>query len=49
MTRDDIKRQYIEFEKVPFPIGLGGEEINGVEVVLVDTYAAGYTTVQKDK
>jgi hypothetical protein len=41
MTRDDIKRQYIDFEKVPFPIGLGGEEINGVEVVLVDTYAAG--------
>ncbi len=41
MTRDDIKRQYIEFENVPFPVGLGGKEINGVEVVMIDTYAAG--------
>lgn len=39
MTRDEIKRRFAE--NCPFPEGLGGEEINGVTVALVDTYSAG--------
>jgi hypothetical protein len=39
MTKHEIKRRFVEH--CPFPEGLGGEEINGIEVVMVDTYSAG--------
>lgn len=39
MTKEEIKFRFHEY--VPFPEGLGGEEINGVELVLADTDSAG--------
>lgn len=38
---DEIKKLWNEFQKLPFPSGLAGEEIEGEDVVSLDTFAAG--------
>ncbi|MBN1911166.1 MAG: hypothetical protein JW818_15575 [Pirellulales bacterium] len=38
---EKIRRLWAEFRKKPFPEGLAGEDINGVCVTSLDTFAAG--------
>jgi hypothetical protein len=38
---DNIKDKYDEFLKLPFPEGLRGEEILGIELILLDSDSAG--------
>ena len=37
----EIAKLWAEFNKIPFPRNLTGEEIEGIDPVSVDTYAAG--------
>jgi len=47
---DEVKSRFDELSRMPFPKGLGGEEVNGVELVLVDAEAAGMVqTIIKTK
>ncbi len=39
MSKEEIKFRF--HRNIPFPEGLGGEEINGVELVLADADSAG--------
>jgi hypothetical protein len=38
---EEIKSLFEEFERLSFPTGLGGVEINGVELVIADADAVG--------
>ena len=37
----DIKTLYADFLEIPFPDNLSGEEINGIDLVLLDSDTAG--------
>lgn len=37
----DIKTLYIDFLQIPFPDNLSGEEINGIDLVILDSDTAG--------
>lgn len=41
MRMTNIKTLYADFLKIPFPDNLSGEEINGVDLVLLDSDTAG--------
>ena len=38
---DEVEKLWLEFYELPFPVGLAGEEINGICVTTLDTFTAG--------
>ena len=40
----DIKSKFDEFKSIPFPEGLAGEEIGGIDLVMLDADTAGLIT-----
>jgi hypothetical protein len=45
VSEDEVRRALVDHTAAPFPVRLGGEEIAGVEVVMLDADVAGCVAI----